>query len=230
MLWEELLNHTPSPPPKSDYSDLAVDFQPTEIKDPDELAALLTDPADLLAQHLRQLCRDEIQNVDGRLSRLLSLDLYGPIAFERVQFRNSTRHFLQLSSPSDIQKRVLNRHLLEDAFPDQLQSLENRALNEMFQRIRKVRGNTTAALCLSGGGIRRATFSLGVIQALARAKILSQLDYLSTVSGGGYIGSWLSSWIHRHPKGLLGVEEDLARSTTYVTLSFHKTNQIPSTA
>ena len=54
-----------------------------------------------------------------------------------------------------------------------------------------------SALCLSGGGIRSATFSLGVIQALAKFGWLSQFDYLSTVSGGGYIGGWLSGWIRR---------------------------------
>lgn len=54
-----------------------------------------------------------------------------------------------------------------------------------------------SALCLSGGGIRSATFNLGVLQALARNKMLGQFDYLSSVSGGGYIASWLQAWIHR---------------------------------
>ncbi|MGC5702120.1 hypothetical protein J4P02_18135 [Pseudomonas sp. NFXW11] len=70
------------------------------------------------------------------------------------------------------------------------------------------RGNW--ALALSGGGIRSATFCLGVLQAMARApapdaspqpsteagseqSLLSRIDYLSTVSGGGYIGSFFSS-------------------------------------
>lgn len=51
-------------------------------------------------------------------------------------------------------------------------------------------------LALSGGGIRSATFSLGVLQALAKQNHLHKIDYLSTVSGGGYIGSaltWLTS-------------------------------------
>lgn len=52
-------------------------------------------------------------------------------------------------------------------------------------------------LALSGGGIRSATFGLGVLQALAAKGKLNSFDYLSTVSGGGYIGSWLSAWIHR---------------------------------
>jgi len=48
-----------------------------------------------------------------------------------------------------------------------------------------------AGLALSGGGIRASTFSLGVLQALDRHGILNRIDYLSTVSGGGYIGSSL---------------------------------------
>ena len=40
-------------------------------------------------------------------------------------------------------------------------------------------------LALSGGGIRSATFALGVLQALAKRGLLSKIDYLSTVSGGG---------------------------------------------
>jgi hypothetical protein len=48
-------------------------------------------------------------------------------------------------------------------------------------------------LALSGGGIRSATFSLGLIQALARSQreALTRIDILSTVSGGGYIGCFL---------------------------------------
>ena len=44
-------------------------------------------------------------------------------------------------------------------------------------------------LALSGGGIRSATFCLGLVQALARAGLLGRLDLLSTVSGGGYAGA-----------------------------------------
>ena len=48
-------------------------------------------------------------------------------------------------------------------------------------------------LALSGGGIRSATISLGVAQVLARHNRLLDFDYLSTVSGGGYLGSFLTS-------------------------------------
>ena len=53
------------------------------------------------------------------------------------------------------------------------------------------------ALAFSGGGIRSATFNLGILQKLAEGGLLEKFDYLSTVSGGGYIGSWLASWIFR---------------------------------
>jgi len=48
-------------------------------------------------------------------------------------------------------------------------------------------------LALSGGGIRSATFCLGVVQTLAARKLLPQFDYLSTVSGGGYLGAFMSN-------------------------------------
>lgn len=53
------------------------------------------------------------------------------------------------------------------------------------------------ALAFSGGGIRSATFNLGLLQGLAGAGWLRHFDYLSTVSGGGYVGSWLAAWIKR---------------------------------
>ena len=52
-------------------------------------------------------------------------------------------------------------------------------------------------LSFSGGGIRSATFNLGILQALADFKLLERIDYLSTVSGGSYIGGWLAAWIKR---------------------------------
>lgn len=57
-------------------------------------------------------------------------------------------------------------------------------------------GGDLVGLALSGGGIRSATFSLGIMQAMAAEDLLEKVDYLSTVSGGGYMGSalvWLTS-------------------------------------
>jgi hypothetical protein len=68
----------------------------------------------------------------------------------------------------------------------------------LIARRRKAAGTATNAadgsdpvgVCLSGGGIRSATFCLGVFQALARLKLVPHIDLLSTVSGGGYFGSF----------------------------------------
>jgi hypothetical protein len=65
-----------------------------------------------------------------------------------------------------------------------------------------------SALCFSGGGIRSATFGLGLLQGLARQRMLGRFDYLSTVSGGGYLGSWLTSWIHHERNRLLKEGQD----------------------
>jgi hypothetical protein len=68
------------------------------------------------------------------------------------------------------------------------------------------------ALCLSGGGIRSAAFALGILQRFAAqpiapkvstdeaGSVLQQFEYLSTVSGGGYIGCWLSAWLFQERK------------------------------
>ena len=52
-----------------------------------------------------------------------------------------------------------------------------------------------ARLALSGGGIRSAAFSLGVVRALGHRGVMPLIDYLSTVSGGGYAGAFLSSYL-----------------------------------
>ena len=54
--------------------------------------------------------------------------------------------------------------------------------------------NDVVGLAFSGGGIRSATFNLGVLQALEAGGVLPKVDYLSSVSGGGYVAScytWL---------------------------------------
>lgn len=48
--------------------------------------------------------------------------------------------------------------------------------------------NDLYGVAVSGGGMRSATFGLGVLQALSRHDLLEPADYLSTVSGGGYVG------------------------------------------
>ncbi len=53
-------------------------------------------------------------------------------------------------------------------------------------------------LAVSGGGIRSASFGLGVMQALVGNNQLEKIHYLSTVSGGGYLGSALTWALHQY--------------------------------
>lgn len=95
----------------------------------------------------------------------------------------------------------------------------------------------TWGLALSGGGIRSATFCLGVLQALAQAKfshsgdaaqdetvpLLARFDFLSTVSGGGYIGSFLSGLFRPRQRNLatgeaLSVTPEQAARDAYAAL------------
>jgi hypothetical protein len=48
-------------------------------------------------------------------------------------------------------------------------------------------------LALSGGGIRSSTINLGILQVVHRIGLFRCIDYLSTVSGGGYVAASLSS-------------------------------------
>ncbi|MDQ3261799.1 MAG: peptidoglycan-binding protein [Pseudomonadota bacterium] len=76
--------------------------------------------------------------------------------------------------------------------------------------VQRAHRNQLCGLAFSGGGIRSATFNLGIGQALAEHRLLREFHYLSTVSGGGYIGSWLSKWIHEEAGEVEKVEEKLA--------------------
>lgn len=90
------------------------------------------------------------------------------------------------------------------------------ALTDLFRRTHRLK---PLGVALSGGGIRSATFNLGILQGLAEHNLLKHVDYLSTVSGGGYIGSWLHGLIHRKYKG------NVADATRFLSPS---TNPVPA--
>ncbi|MCP5260725.1 MAG: hypothetical protein H6929_05165 [Rhodoferax sp.] len=101
--------------------------------------------------------------------------------------------------------------------PDAWSALQAAERSALAERRRQVLGEASAqdpqadplalprvGLALSGGGIRSATFALGLMRAMAQDRpgasdatapdatpggLLGRLDYLSTVSGGGYIGA-----------------------------------------
>jgi len=128
-------------------------------------------------------------------------------------------------------RQEINRRIVDEAFAGAVRPLRVLRLGCLYKTLdERSDEEARTALCISGGGIRSATFALGVIQGLAGAKILDKFHYMSTVSGGGYIGSWLSSWARRHPYGISGVQEDLARGDTAVegTQDAERRNSDPS--
>ncbi|MGA9186677.1 MAG: patatin-like phospholipase family protein, partial [Candidatus Acidiferrales bacterium] len=78
--------------------------------------------------------------------------------------------------------------------PDWQTSADTKTWREAVDRAHRA---NLVGVAFSGGGIRSATFNLGVLQGLAEMKLLQRVDYLSTVSGGGYIGGWLAAWTKR---------------------------------
>lgn len=79
-----------------------------------------------------------------------------------------------------------------------------------FDAARETPDHPPIGLALSGGGIRSATFCFGVLRALAKNRVLHRFDYLSTVSGGGYIGAAFGR-LFRDGVDPLEVERGLAK-------------------
>src|SRR5260370_5713131 len=96
----------------------------------------------------------------------------------------------------------LNRYLLDRALAGAVYPADDKILPEVVEELHRA---NLSALCFSGGGIRSATFCLGVVQSLARAALLDKFNYLSTVSGGGYLGGWPAAGTHWNKDGLAGV-------------------------
>ncbi|TAN67494.1 MAG: hypothetical protein EPN17_11000 [Methylobacter sp.] len=95
-----------------------------------------------------------------------------------------------LSGITGLRRKTLQSFSFDEIKRDELKKI---------QEIRSEADETNlVGLAFSGGGIRSATFGLGVLEALKEKRILEKVDYLSTVSGGGYIGSWLSANCARH--------------------------------
>ena len=85
-----------------------------------------------------------------------------------------------------------------DIHREELLEISSRREKQCYERIDIEQPHANlVGLALSGGGIRSATFCLGFLQELQRLRLLRIFDYLSTVSGGGYLGGWWSAWLSR---------------------------------
>jgi hypothetical protein len=85
-----------------------------------------------------------------------------------------------------------------DIHHEELSEIKKRREKQCYEHADIEQPNSNlVGLALSGGGIRSATFCLGFLQELQRLRLLRIFDYLSTVSGGGYLGGWWSAWLSR---------------------------------
>ncbi len=104
----------------------------------------------------------------------------------------------------DVRFGIVGDHLIDTDVAGHI----NQAEAKEVHRRREIHGIRTPAhinavgVGLSGGGIRSATFCLGAMQVLADRNLLRDVDFLSTVSGGGYTGCFLTT--------RLGTEEPTA--------------------
>src|ERR1041384_1393133 len=103
----------------------------------------------------------------------------------------------------------------DEACPPALRSAERAAILQRRQKNGLDENTPLVGVACSGGGIRSATFCLGLFQALAKQKLIRRIDYLSTVSGGGYFGSFLGAAFSRTGTTADMVEKDLANNHSW---------------
>ncbi|MGN6733711.1 MAG: patatin-like phospholipase family protein, partial [Candidatus Binatia bacterium] len=125
--------------------------------------------------------------------------------FGRAEFRLEVE-------PGDDPKSAGSGTPAAQAFPAAQAGRDARAQAE--PTMRPTANSSLVGLALSGGGIRSASFCLGALQALDKAGVLNNVDYLSTVSGGGYIGTSLSAAMTRS-KGDFPFPGNLAQDEPY---------------
>jgi hypothetical protein len=212
--------------------------QPGQLEHPIKLALRLRDPADPVSKRLRTELEEispgelesylnELESPAGSISPSDALqtsmvialnklitdpqfnELYDKAVVRRVRGEANLPD-LESDHLSGAQLRQLNRWLLEETYPDEIEGVDQSITRDYYREIHQANPKHSA-VCLSGGGIRSATFNLGLLQGLARHGLLEQFHYLSTVSGGGFSGGWLTAWIKRHPEGISGVMKELGR-------------------
>jgi Patatin-like phospholipase len=159
----------------------------SELKENDQSRSVLA---------LHEVLREELGDFEADAADQRLLAEYQVLATEAA-IRRTEREAMLANQKATPEQRDASCELARNA--------EMRCLHPIYSLLHR---RQRSALCFSGGGIRSATFNLGVLQALAthsledhdgllKPRLLGEFDFLSTVSGGGYIGSWFSSWVKR---------------------------------
>ena len=84
-----------------------------------------------------------------------------------------------------------NRDLLLSV--DEILDKEEELLRKRRKKLKLEDSTDKIGIALSGGGIRSATLNLGLLEAFNKKGLLKRADYLSSVSGGGYINSFVQN-------------------------------------
>lgn len=167
-------------------------FQLWEIGDDDKRELLNDDEIEVLDKFTTLEEKSEIdaetllKNEDMLFKHLIKSN--APISFEHV-FASELKEIKKNRA-----RRISEQAITSSDELMHLQAQDHSTINDPFKKGKQMNLN---ALAFSGGGIRSATFNLGILQGLAKKNLIGKFDYLSTVSGGGYIGSWLAAWIKR---------------------------------
>jgi hypothetical protein len=108
-----------------------------------------------------------------------------------------------LPNPGRLEERLVGtrKRFATDVFPEELveiqrrreQAYRSKAPRPLDRKKEPTTAHNLVGIGFSGGGIRSATINLGIAQALHRRGVFDHIDYMSTVSGGGYLGSSIST-------------------------------------
>ena len=132
------------------------------------------------------LTYDELDKYPGLQEALAFIVHYTP-----------SKWLLEQEAPKIHKRRILHQWKPETPEFQRQETVPDTSQDDVGDIYCWARDSEVSGLCFSGGGIRSATFNLGILQGLAAKGWLNQFDYLSSVSGGGYIHSWLAAWLKR---------------------------------
>ncbi len=115
----------------------------------------------------------------------------------RTRFQNAWRDEVEFLE-AEHKRTLIKRHHAQRISNQSAKCSDGNRSQDKKRKKGYAKEKRTAGLALSGGGIRAASFSIGVMQSLNKKKkgedrsLLDEVDYLSTVSGGGYAGAALT--------------------------------------
>ncbi len=123
-------------------------------------------------------------------------------------------HFIEPHSTRDpIPSELLDAELRN--IKDRREVYRNDSLSNQESSPNTIK-TTLVGLAFSGGGIRSAAFNLGFLQAAFTSGLIRHIDYLSTVSGGGYIASYYTSLLADNHQPIESNRPAFARMETTV--------------